>query len=112
MISESLGLLTPCVTRHTSSFMIYDSLGALWLWNPLVTRDSISLMIYESVGAVWLLNPSVNSGSISFMIYDSLGAVWVVECSGHTSQQFVDHLRVPRGCLSCRIHVSPVTAVR
>jgi hypothetical protein len=47
--------------------MIYDSLGAVWLWNPLVNRNSISLMIYES-----------------------LGAVWDVECNCYTREQFVD----------------------
>jgi hypothetical protein len=46
-------LSNPCVTRDSSSLIIYESLGAVWLWNPSVTRDSISLMIYESLGAVW-----------------------------------------------------------
>jgi len=33
--------------------MIFDFLGAVWLWNPSVTRDSISLMIYQPLDAVW-----------------------------------------------------------
>jgi len=72
MIFESLGLfglLTPSVTRHSSSFMICDSLGALRLQNPSVTRDSIFLMIFVS-----------------------LWAVWAVEVNYHPRQQFVDDL--------------------
>jgi len=46
--------------------MLYDSLGAVWLWNPSLTRNSISLMIYES-----------------------LEAVWAIESMRHQSQQFV-----------------------
>jgi len=59
----------PCITSDSSSFIIYDSLDAVWLWNPSVTRDSISMMIYES-----------------------LEAVWVFESMRSLSQQFVDDL--------------------
>jgi len=46
------------------------------------------------------------------MFYESLGAVWAIESMCHLSQQFVDYFLVPRGCLGCQIHASPVTAVR
>jgi hypothetical protein len=46
------------------------------------------------------------------MISESLGAVWAVESMHHPLQQFVDYFLVPRGCLGCRNHASPITAVR
>jgi hypothetical protein len=46
-------LLTPCVTRDSSSLMISESLRLFGLSNPCVTHDSSSLMISQSVGAVW-----------------------------------------------------------
>jgi hypothetical protein len=45
--------LNPCVTRDSSSLMIYESLGLFGLSNATVARDSNSLMISESLGAVW-----------------------------------------------------------
>jgi hypothetical protein len=33
--------------------MIYEPPGLFGLSNPCVTRDSSSLMIYESLGVVW-----------------------------------------------------------
>jgi len=53
------------------------------LSNPCVTSASSSLMIYESLGAVWLSNPSVPSHSSSFMIFDTLVVVWDVESIHH-----------------------------
>jgi len=59
-----------------------------------------------------LSNPGVTRDSSWLMISEYLGAVWAVESTRHTRQQLVDDFSVPRGCLGCRIHVSPVTAVR
>jgi hypothetical protein len=33
--------------------MISESLGVVWLLNPSINSDNISFMIYESLGAVW-----------------------------------------------------------
>jgi hypothetical protein len=55
MISESLrlfGLSNPCVTRDSSSLLIYESLRLFGLSNPCVTRESSLLMISQSIGAV------------------------------------------------------------
>jgi hypothetical protein len=60
MLYESLGLfglLNPCVTRDSSSFVITESLGLFRVLNPYVTRDSSSFLISESLGAV----PAVES---------------------------------------------------
>jgi hypothetical protein len=35
--------------------MIYDSIDLCGLSNPRVTRDSSSLMIFDSVGPVWVV---------------------------------------------------------
>jgi hypothetical protein len=35
--------------------MIYDSMDLYGLSNPHVTRDSSSLMIFDSVGPVWVV---------------------------------------------------------
>jgi len=59
------------------------------MWNTWLTRDISSLIISES-----------------------LGAVWAVESMGLPLQHFVDYFCVPRGCLGCGIHLSPVTALR
>jgi hypothetical protein len=55
MISEPLGavgLSNQCVTRDSSSLMIFEALGLFQLSNPCITRDSSSLMISELLGAV------------------------------------------------------------
>jgi len=57
-------------------------------------------------------NPGVTRDSSWLMISESLGAVWAVQSTRHTRKQFVNAFFGPRGCLGCRIHVSPVTAVR
>jgi hypothetical protein len=105
------GLSNPWVTRDSTSLIISESPGLFGLSNPFVTRDSSSLMISESLRLLGLSNPCVTRDSSSLIICDSLGTVWAVESMHHTSQQFVDYLRVPRGCLGCRHHESPVTAV-
>jgi len=56
MISESLrmfGLSNPCVTRYSSSLIIFESLGVFGLSKPCVTHHSSLLVFYESLGAVW-----------------------------------------------------------
>jgi hypothetical protein len=60
MICESLrllGLSNPCVTRDSSSLIIYESLGLFGLSNPCVTRDNSSFVFYESLGAAWAVEP-------------------------------------------------------
>jgi len=66
--------------------------GLFALSNPCVTRASSSLMIYESLGAFALSNPCVTRASSSMMIYESLWAVCPVESLRHPCQQFVDDL--------------------
>jgi len=76
------------------------------LSNPCVIRDSSSLITSESLGVFGLSNPSVTPHSSSLMIYESLGAVCAVcavESKRHPCQQLVDDMRVPRGCVGCRI---------
>jgi len=63
-------------------------------------------------GLFALSNPCVTRASSSLMIYESLGAVWAVAAMRYPTHEFVDHLRVPRGRLRCRIRAPPVTAVR
>ena len=50
-----VGLSNPCVTRDSSSLLIYESLRLFGLSNPCVTRESSSLLIYESLRAVWVV---------------------------------------------------------
>jgi hypothetical protein len=87
-------------------------LGLFALSNPCLTRETISLKIYESEGAVYVVESHDTRASSLLMIYVSLGAVCPVESLRHACQQFVDDLRVPRGCLRCRIPTSPVPVVR
>jgi hypothetical protein len=46
------------------------------------------------------------------MISDYLGAISAVETMRHPLQQFVDDFLLSKGCVGCRNHESPVTAVR
>jgi hypothetical protein len=55
-----------------------------------------------------LSNPGVTHGSSLLMISESLGAVCAVQSMCHPEELFVDDVWVPRGCLRCRIHTSPV----
>jgi len=57
-------------------------------------------------------NPCVTRYSNLLIISEFLGPVWAIESMRHPWQQFVSVLWVLRGCLGCRIHASPVTAVR
>jgi len=40
----------PWVTRDSSSFLFYKSLGVFALSTTCVTRDSSSLLVYKSLG--------------------------------------------------------------
>jgi hypothetical protein len=64
--------------------------GLFALSNPGVTRASSSLMIYEAVGAVWVSNPCVICDTGSLIIYESLGAVCAVEFVRLPRPQFLD----------------------
>jgi len=66
--------------------------GLFALSNPCVSRDTSSLMIYASLGLVALSNPCLTHDTISLKIYESKGAVCAVESLRRPCQQFVDYL--------------------
>jgi len=57
-------------------------------------------------------NPCVTRDSSSLLISESLRAIWAVVSTRQPREQFVDDFLDPRGYLGCRLHESPVTAVR
>jgi len=52
-----LGCRICCVTRYSSSLIIFESLGVVGLSKPCVTHHSSSLVFYESLGAVCAVEP-------------------------------------------------------
>jgi hypothetical protein len=71
--------------------MISESLGLFGLSNPCVTRYSSSLIIFESLGVFGLSKPCVTPDSSLLVFYESLGAVWAVESMHYPLQQFIDY---------------------
>jgi hypothetical protein len=58
-----------------------------------------------------LSNPCVILESSLFMISKATWTVCAVDSMHRLWKQFVDDFRVPRACLRCPIHASPVEAV-
>jgi len=114
-ISESLGAVWAVESMHHpwKKFVevLWVSRGCLRCWIQASLVAAVLLMISESLGLFGLSNPCVTPDSSSLMISESLGVVWAVETMRHRDSSFVDDFSIPRGCLGCRIHASPVTTI-
>jgi len=110
--------------------MIFESLGAVWVvqflydfWVPMGRNGYLRCRIHASPwkqfgwlflsphGLFELSNPCVTGGSNLLMIPESLRGVCAFESIRDPWEQFVDDFSVPKGCLRCLIHASPVGAV-
>jgi hypothetical protein len=91
MISEALGQFgtsNTWVSRYSTSLIISESLR---LSNPCVSRECTSLIIYEALGLFGPSNTWVSRYSTSLIISESLVAVWAVESMGLPLQLFIDY---------------------
>jgi len=85
--------------------------GCLGCWTHASPVTAVCRWFLSPYGLFGLSNQCVRD-SRSLIIVESLRDVWAVETMRHMWQQSFDDFWVLKGCLGCRIHASPVTAVR